>query len=67
MNCLLDMEVKSLSQADIGLSLHQNYQSMQYRAIGFPGATQASIRPAAIDTRFGNAPNRGITLGWSIG
>ncbi|GIT13119.1 MAG: hypothetical protein CM1200mP34_5250 [Verrucomicrobiales bacterium] len=33
---------------------------MRYRAIRFPGSEQASVRPAAIDTRFGNAPQRGL-------
>ncbi len=56
MNYFLETEVKPI-QLDNGLSLHQRYQSMRYRAIRFPGSEQASVRPAAVDTRFGNAPN----------
>ena len=56
MNYFLETEVKPI-QVDNGLSLHQRYQSMRYRAIRFPGSEQASARPAALDTRFGNAPN----------
>ena len=56
MNYFLETEVKPI-RVDNNLSLHQRYQSMRYRAIRFPGREQASIRPAAIDTRFGNAPN----------
>ena len=45
---------------------------MRYRAIRFPGSEQASIRPAAIDTRFGNAPNvasplAGVSVGQASG
>ena len=56
MNYFLETEVKPI-RVDNSLSLHQRYQSMRYRAIRFPGSEQASIRPAAIDIRFGNAPN----------
>ncbi len=56
MNYFLETEVKPI-QVDNGLSLHQRYQSMRYRAIRFPGSEQASVRPAVLDTRFGNAPN----------
>jgi len=67
MNYFLEVEVKPV-QVDNGLSLHQRYQSMRYRAIRFPGSEQASIRPAAIDTRFGNAPNVASPLaGVSVG
>ena len=67
MNYFLETEVKSV-QVDNGLSLHQRYQSMRYRAIRFPGSEQASIRPAALDTRFGNAPNVASPLaGASVG
>jgi hypothetical protein len=67
MNYFLEAEVKPV-QVDNGLSLHQRYQSMRYRAIRFPGSEQASIRPAAIDTRFGNAPNLASPLaGVSVG
>ena len=67
MNYLLETEVKPI-RVDNGLSLHQRYQSMRYRAIRFPGSEQASIRPAAIDTRFGNAPSVTSTLsGVSLG
>lgn len=71
MNYFLETEVKPV-QVDNGLSLHQRYQSMRYRAIRFPGSAQASIRPAAIDTRYGNAPNvasplAGATVGRTSG
>ncbi len=67
MNYFLRTEVKPI-QVDNGLSLHQRYQSMRYRAIRFPGSEQASVRPAAIDTRFGNAPNVSSPLaGASLG
>ena len=67
MNYFLETEVKPL-QVYNGLSLHQRYQSMRYRAIRFPGSEQASIRPAALDTRFGNAPNVASPLaGASVG
>ena len=56
MNYFLETEVKPI-RVDNGLSLHQRYQSMRYRAIRFPGSDHASVRPAAIDTRFGNAPS----------
>ena len=67
MNYFLETEVKPI-QVDNGLSLHQWYQSMRYRAIRFPGSEQASVRPAALDTRFGNAPNVSSPLaGASLG
>jgi hypothetical protein len=67
MNYFLRTEVKPI-QVDNGLSLHQRYQSMRYRAIRFPGSEQASVRPAAVDTRFGNAPNVSSPLaGASLG
>ena len=71
MNYFLETEVKPI-QVDNGLSLHQRYQSMRYRAIRFPGSAQASIRPAAIDTRYGNAPNvasplAGVSFGQASG
>jgi len=67
MNYFLETEVKPI-QLDNGLSLHQRYQSMRYRAIRFPGSEQASVRPAAVDTRFGNAPNVSSPLaGASLG
>ena len=67
MNYFLEAEVKPV-QVNNGLSLYQRYQSMRYRAIRFPGSEQASIRPAAIDTRFGNAPNVASPLaGVSVG
>ena len=67
MNYFLKIELKSV-QVDNGLSLHQRYQSMRYRAIRFPGTEQASIRPAALNTRFGNAPNVASPLaGASVG
>ena len=67
MNYFLETEVKPI-QVDNGLSLHQRYQSMRYRAIRFPGSEQASVRPAALDTRFGNAPNVSSPLaGASLG
>ena len=71
MNYFLEREVKPI-QVDNGLSLHQRYQSMRYRAIRFPGSEQASVRPAEIDTRFGNAPNvasplAGVSLGQAGG
>ena len=67
MNYFLETEVKPI-QVDNGLSLHQRYQSMRYRAIRFPGSEQASVRPAAVDTRFGNAPNVSSPLaGASLG
>ena len=67
MNYFLETEVKPI-QVDNGLSLHQRYQSMRYRAIRFPGSEQASVRPAALDTRFGNAPNVASPLaGASLG
>ena len=56
MNYFLETEVKPV-QVDNGLSLHQRYQSMRYQAIRFPGSEQASIRPAVLDARFGNASN----------
>ena len=37
MNYFLETEVKPV-QVDNGLSLHQRYQSMRYRAIRFPGS-----------------------------
>ena len=71
MNYFLEREVKPI-QVDNGLSLHQRYQSMRYRAIRFPGSEQASVRPAMLDTRFGNAPNvasplAGASLGQASG
>ena len=67
MNYFLETEVKPV-QVDNGLSLHQRYQSTRYRAIRFPGSEQASIRPAALDTRFGNDPNVASPLaGASVG
>ena len=56
MNYFLETEVKPI-QVDNGLSLHQRYQSMRYRAIRFPRREKSSARPAAIDIRFGNTPN----------
>ena len=56
MNYFLETEVKPI-QVDNGLSLHQRYQSMRYRAILFPRREKSSARPAAIDIRFGNTPN----------
>ncbi len=67
MTYFLEREVKPI-QVDNGLSLHQRYQSMRYRAIRFPGSEQSSARPAALDTRFGNSPNVTSPLaGASIG
>jgi len=66
-NYFLETEVKPI-QVDNGLSLHQRYQSMRYRVIRFPGSAEASARPAALDTRFGNAPNVASPLaGVSVG
>jgi hypothetical protein len=67
MNYFLETEAKPI-QVDNGLSLHQRYQSMQYRAIRFPGSAEASIWPAVLDARFGNAPNVASPLaGASVG
>ena len=65
MNYFLETEVKPV-QVDNGLSLHQRYQSMRYRAIRFPGSEQASIRPASLDIRFGNAPNVAYSLAGAL-
>ena len=72
MNYLLETEIKPVGQADNSLSLHQRYQSLRYRALGFPGQTLASIRPASIDMRLGNAPGQvspmaGSSLGQALG
>ena len=56
MSYFLKTEVKSI-RVNNNLSLYQRCQSMQYRAIRFPGTEQASILSAAIDTRFGNDPS----------
>ena len=65
MNYLLKIELKSV-HVDNGLLLNQRYQSMRYRAIRFPGTEQASIRPAALDIRFGNAPNVAYSLAGAL-
>ncbi len=71
-NYLLETEIKPVAKSDNSLSLHQRYQSLRYRAIGFPGQAQATLRPASIDFRLGNAPGQasaisGASLGQALG
>ena len=71
-NYLLETEIKPVAKSDNSLSLHQRYQSLRYRAIGFPGQAQATLRPASIDFRLGNASGQasaisGASLGQALG
>ena len=72
MNYLLENEVKPIAEMDRSLSLHQRFQSLRYRSLGFPGQAQASVRPASLDFRFGNSPQQaaplaGASLGQALG
>ena len=68
----LETEIKPVGQSGNSLSLHQRYQSLRYRALGFPGQAQSSLRPASIDLRLGNSPAQispmaGASLGQALG
>jgi len=71
-NYLLETEIKPVVQSDNSLSLYQRYQTLRYRAIGFPGQAQPTLRPVSIDLRLGNAPGQasalsGAALGQALG